>query len=350
MRSAILECADDASLIRSKPYHESPPCYRFFVTATVLSTAHLPIDLAPLLSGYRYRSLQEGAYAREDLEEHIAEAVGLISLLSVRVDAKLMDAAPNLKVIANYAVGYDNVDIAAATERGIVVANTPDVLTEATADFAFSLMAAAMRRLGEGERLVRSGSWKGWSPTLLLGQPIFGQALGVVGAGRIGVAMLRRGKGFGMSLRYSGRSRSAEAEALGAQYCELEELLTQSDAVSLHCPLNDGTRALIDREALGKMKATAVLVNTARGGCVDAEALAEALRSKQIAAAGLDVFDDEPAVPECLLACDTAVLAPHLGSSTREARTAMARICADAVKAVLAGNRAPTALNPEVCQ
>lgn len=318
------------------------------MTATVLSTAHLPIDIGPMLGGHSYFAPSEGELTRAELLERLVDVQGLVTLLSAAVDEALFDAAPKLKVVANYAVGYDNVNVAAATERGIVVTNTPDVLTEATADFAFALLMAATRRLGEGERLVRSGGWQGWSPTLFLGQPVYGQTLGVVGAGRIGQAMLRRGKGFGMSLCYSGPRRSAGADTLGARHCDLEELLEVSDAVSLHCPLNASTRHQIDAAALARMKSTAVLVNTARGGCVDTTALVAALREGSIAGAGLDVFEDEPAVPAGLLACETAVLAPHLGSATHAAREGMAAICADAIRRVLAGESAPTALNPEV--
>jgi glyoxylate reductase len=318
------------------------------VTASVLSTAHLPVDVGPLLGGYKYCEPESGEFSRGEILSRLGDVQGLISLLNVSVDEELFDAAPNLKIVANYAVGYDNVDIAAATKRGIVVTNTPDVLTEATADFAFALLMSATRRLGEGERLVRGGDWKGWSPTLLLGQPVYGQTLGVIGAGRIGQAMLRRGKGFGMSLLYSGPRSAAGADALGARYCELEELLAESDAVSLHCPLNASTQHQIDAAALARMKATAVLINTARGGCVDTQALVDALSEGVIAGAGLDVFEDEPAVPQSLLECETAVLAPHLGSATHVARAGMAAICADAIRKVLAGESAPTALNPEV--
>ncbi|MCP4444801.1 MAG: D-glycerate dehydrogenase [Myxococcales bacterium] len=331
----------------AKPYHGATSCYRFSVTATVLSTAHLPIDIGPYLGGLDYFEPSSGELARCEILEEIRGARALISLLSVRVDEELLDAAPNLKVVANYAVGYDNVDVAAASERGIIVTNTPDVLTEATADFAFALLMASARRLGEGERLLRCGAWMGWLPTLLLGQPIHGRCLGVVGAGRIGQAMLRRGRGFGMPLLYSGPRPVAQAEALGARRCSTEELLASSDFVSLHCPLNRETRHLIDAEALSRMKESAVLVNTSRGGCVDSEALARALKAGLIAGAGLDVFEGEPGIPASLLECEAAVLAPHIGSATHEARQGMARICAEAVAAVLSGKLATTALNPE---
>ncbi len=346
MHSALRSGKTRTAVIRPKRYHAGHPCYRFFVTATVLSTAHLPIDLGPLLGALSYWEPASGQLGRDELLSRLADVEGLITLLNVRVDDELFDAAPRLKVVANYAVGYDNVDVASATRRGIVVTNTPDVLTDATADFAFALLMAAARRMGQGERLVRSAAWEGWSPNLLLGQQIYGQALGVIGAGRIGLAMLRRGSGFGMTLRYSGPRPVAEAESMGARHCPTEELLEQSDFVSLHCPLNESTHHMIDHDALERMKNHAILVNTARGGCVDQHALAASLAAGGIAGAGLDVFEGEPAVPASLLACETAVLAPHIGSATHQARGQMATTCANAVVAVLAGRPAPTALNP----
>lgn len=317
------------------------------MTATVLSTAQLPIDLAPLLGELGYWA-PLAKLGRAELLAKLGKVRALISLLDVEVDEELLDAAPDLLVVANYAVGLDNVDVAAATKRGVVVTNTPDVLTEATADLAFALLMAAARRLGEGERLVRSGGWEGWAPRLLVGQPIHGQCIGVIGAGRIGCAMLRRAKGFGMSLLYSGPSRRAFADALGARHVAMEELLAESDFVSLHCPLQEGTRHLMNTEAFVGMKPSAILVNTARGGCVDTEALTHALANGYIAGAGLDVFEQEPVLPASLLACEKVVLSPHVGSATVQARGDMARICADAVVSVLGGRLPTTAINPEV--
>ncbi len=276
------------------------------------------------------------------------DAAGLIPLLSVAVDEAFLQKAPKLKIIANYAVGYDNIDLQAATRRGIVVTNTPDVLTNATADLAFALLLSAARRLGEAERLLRAGQWRGWQPNLLLGQELSGKTLGIVGAGRIGRAMLRRARGFDMQLRYTSPSRSPQAEELGAQQIDLQDLLRESDFLSLHCPLNASTANILDKDAFEIMKSSAVIVNTARGGCVDASALAYAIKNGEIAGAGLDVFEQEPAVASCLLASERIVLAPHIGSATAYARGRMTEICARAVRDVLSGVCPPTALNPQV--
>jgi glyoxylate reductase len=274
-------------------------------------------------------------------------AEGLISLLNVRVDDELLRAAKDLKVVANFAVGYDNIDVARATELGIIVSNTPEVLTNATADFAFALILASARRLGEGERMLRAGQWQGWAPGLLLGSELCGATIGVVGAGRIGCAVLQRAQGFGMKLCYAGPRQVAAAEAMGATHLDVDKLFAQSDVVSLHCPLTDDTRHLVNRERLGKMKSSALLINTARGACVDHEALADALESGALAGAGLDVFEDEPQVPARLLACARAVLAPHMASATTSARGKMAEICARAIRDVLSGECPTTAINPE---
>ncbi|HEU5056381.1 MAG TPA: D-glycerate dehydrogenase [Kofleriaceae bacterium] len=309
-------------------------------------SAALPIDIRPILGpGVALHIPPRGSFTRGELVAALREADALISLLDVAVDAALLAAAPRLKVVANHAVGYDNVDVAAATGRGIVVTNTPDVLTDATADFTFALILAAARRLGEGEVLARSGAWTGWAPDQLLGQSIAGRTLGVVGFGRIGQAVARRAAGFAMKVLYTS---PREAGAPGARRVELAELLAESDVVTLHCPLTPATRHIIDAGALERMKPTAVLVNTARGPCVDEEALAAALERGTIAAAGLDVFENEPSIHPALLASRKVVLAPHLGSATLEARGGMARLCAEAVAAVLAGRRPAHPVNPEV--
>lgn len=276
---------------------------------------------------------------RPELLAAVGGAHALITLLSDRVDEELLEAAgAQLEVVANYAVGHDNIDLAACRTRGVKVANTPDVLTAATADFAFALLLAAARRMIEGDTLVRSGEWTGWQPRQLLGAQVTGARLGIVGMGRIGAAVARRARGFELDVVYHNRSRDEEAERqTGARWVELDELLQSSDFVSLHCPLTPQTHHLIDAAALAKMRPTAVLVNTARGPVVDEAALAEALASGQLAAAGLDVFEDEPAVNPRLVGLPNVVLSPHLGSATLETRTAMARLCAQAVTAVLAG-------------
>src|SRR3712207_6588339 len=253
------------------------------------------------------------------------------------MDAEFMAAAgDNLKVIANMAVGYDNVDLEAANERGIVVTNTPEVLNETTADTAFMLMLAASRRLGEGERIVRSGRWEAWGPKMLLGPDVWGKKLGIVGFGRIGQALARRARGFDMEILYSARSRREEAEReLDARYLELDVLLEECDFLSLHTPLTEETTHLIGAEELGRMKIEAVLVNTSRGPVVDEAALAEALAEQRIFAAGLDVYENEPEVHPKLLELENVVLAPHIGSASIETRDRMAVLAAENIVAVL---------------
>ena len=307
------------------------------------------MDVTPALGdAIEYRAPLQGHLDRPALLGAVVPADALISLLSDRVDRELLDAGPRLRVVANFAVGYDNVDVAEATRRGVVVTNTPDVLTEATADFAFALLLAAARRLIEGHHLVASGAWQGWAPGQLLGADVFGRTLGIIGLGRIGQAVARRAAGFSMDIIYTGRGPVAGARALGARFVDVDTLLAESDFVTLHCPLTDDTRDIIGPSALAAMKPTAVLVNTARGGCVDELALAEALETGEIGAAGLDVFAKEPAVTPRLRACDRLVLAPHAGSATTTARLRMAQICVNAVRSVLEGRRPATPVNPEV--
>ena len=281
---------------------------------------------------------------REALLRRVAGADAVVSLLTERIDAELLDAAgPQLQVVANVAVGYDNIDVPACTERGVVPTNTPGVLTEATADIAFGLILMATRRLGEGERLIRSGQdWK-WGMFFLLGSSLQGKTLGVVGMGAIGQATARRAKAFGMEIVYRSRSEidPGFAAELGARRVDLDELLSVSDVVSLHCPYGHATHHLIGAEQLAAMKDSAYLVNTARGPIVDEAALASALREGRIAGAGMDVFEHEPQVHPELLELDNVVLVPHLGSATGETRTALAVLAAENVLAVLAGERPP---------
>jgi glyoxylate reductase len=265
----------------------------------------------------------------------------LVTLVTDRIDAALLERAPRVRIVANVAVGVDNIDLDACRARHVVVTNTPGVLTEATADLAFGLLLAAARRIAEGDRLVRRGAFRSWTPSFLLGARVHGATLGLVGLGRIGQAMARRAHGFGMHLVYSQRAPvSLELErALGATFVPLDELFERADLVSLHCPLTPDTRHLVNAERLARMKPEAVLVNTARGGCVDESALAEALEHGPLGAAGLDVFEGEPRVHPRLLASERVVLAPHIGSADRPTREAMARMAADNVLAVLAGER-----------
>jgi glyoxylate reductase len=302
-----------------------------------VSTSSLPIDLAGQVAA-RFPG------ARVDVPQQwigiesvdLSDADALVCLLMDRIDGAVLARAPKLRVVANCAVGYDNVDLAAATAVGVAVTNTPDVLTEATAELAFALMLAAARRLPEGERLVRSGTWEGWRLDQLLGVQLLGKTLGIIGMGRIGQAMARRAEAFGMRVIHADAGQP------------VEPVFEQADVVSLHCPLTPQTRHLVDRARLARMKPTAILVNTARGGCVDAGALAEALTEGRIFAAGLDVFEGEPEIDQRLLAAPRLVLAPHIGSATTEARTSMAQLCADGVLAVLSGERPANLVNKEV--
>lgn len=277
--------------------------------------------------------------SRDALLERVRGVEGILSMLTERIDAEVMDAAgPQLKVISNYAVGYDNVDIPAATARGIPVGHTPGVLTETTADFAFALLMAAARRLVEADAFVRAGRWKTWEPQRLLGVDIYGATLGLVGLGRIGRAVARRALGFGMRVLYYDPAVPPEDAPAGCSPAALDTLLRQADFISLHVPLTPQTRRLIDAAAFAKMKPTAVLVNTARGPVVDPQALYEALSSRRIFAAALDVTDPEPIPPDSpLLQLDNLVIAPHIGSASRATRGKMARIAAENLLAGLRG-------------
>ena len=313
----------------------------------VFVTRPLPAPGIGLLSdsGFEVRSNPEDRpLSREELLAGVREADALVCMLSDRIDRELLDSAPMLKVVANYAVGYDNIDVGAARKRGIEVTNTPGVLTEATADLAWALLLAAARNLGAGERMVRAGEWTGWGPMQLLGEPLQGRTLGIVGMGAIGQAVARRGKGFGMEIVYFNRNRLApDIEAsLGAEFVSFEELLRRSDFLSLHAPLNEHSRHLFNQQTFQLMKSTAVLVNTARGALIDEVELVAALRDGRLAAAGLDVYEFEPKITEGLLGLDNVVLAPHLGSASTLARGDMVRLCCENVIAVLAGRPAVT--------
>lgn len=277
-------------------------------------------------------------------DRQLATADAAVTLLTDRVDERFLAAAPNLRVVANVAVGYNNIDVPACRARGVEVTNTPDVLTDATADLAMGLVLMCTRRLGEGERLIRSGEpWK-WGMFMMLGSGLQGGQLGIVGMGAIGEALAVRAKAFGMSIVYHNRRPVAAAtEArLGARAVDLHELLESSDVVSLNCPYTEATHHLIDDDALARMRPSAHLVNTARGPIVDEAALVDALRDGRIAGAGLDVFEHEPDVHPGLLGLDNVVLIPHLGSATVETRSAMASLAARNVLEVLAGRAALT--------
>jgi glyoxylate reductase len=299
----------------------------------LLSERGFPPDVSP----------HDRPLGREELLEAVKGRAALLTQLVDRIDAQVLDAAgPVLKVVANYAVGYDNIDVAAARARGVVVTNTPDVLTDATAELAWSLLLAAARRVPEGHEMTRDGGFKGWAPLLLLGRGVTGKTLGVAGAGRIGRAFARMSKGFGMKVLYWSRRPSEELEReTGARRVDLETLLKESDYVSLHVPLTADTRHLIGARELAWMKPTAVLVNTARGPVVDEGALVAALESRRIFAAGLDVYEKEPALHPGLAGLPNVVLAPHTGSATVESRDRMSLLAAENLALVLQG-RPPT--------
>jgi lactate dehydrogenase-like 2-hydroxyacid dehydrogenase len=289
---------------------------------------------------------------RDELLRRIAGCDGVLTLLTDRVDAAFLDAAgPGLKVVSNYAVGFDNVDVPECTRRGIPVGNTPGVLTDTTADLAWALLMAAARRLPEGDQYVRAGRWRTWGPLLLLGPDVHGATLGLVGFGRIGQAVARRAGGFGMTILYHDVARVPEEveHELDATYVPLEELLGRADFVSLHVNLTPETRQLVDRDALRRMKPTAILVNTSRGPVVDTDALVEALRNGEIAAAALDVTDPEPLPADHpLIAHDNCLVVPHIASASPATRGRMAEMAAANLLAGVRGERLPTPVNPEV--
>ena len=287
---------------------------------------------------------------RTELLDRVAGKVGLVAMLTDRVDGELLDrAGPRLRVVANFAVGHDNLDLEACTARGVLATNTPDVVTEATADLAWALLLASARRVAGGDRFLRARRPWVWGPEFFLGFEVHGKTLGVVGLGRIGRAVVRRAAGFGMPVVYTARQRlppDREA-ALGVAWRELDQLLAEADFVTIHTGLSEATRHLIGAGQLARMKPTAVLVNTARGPIVDEAALAAALRAGELGAAGLDVFEREPEVHPDLLGLDNVTVVPHLGTATPETRVAMGMTAADNLLAALEGRRPPNLLNPE---
>ena len=275
---------------------------------------------------------------QQELLRGTKNADALLCMLTDPVTKKVVESMQQCKVISTYAVGYNNIDVATATEKGITVTNTPGVLTDATADIAFGLLLAAARLFIPGDKMTRDGKFIGWDPMLLLGKPVAGKTLGIIGAGRIGSAMAARGAGFGMKILYYSRTRKPQLERrLKARKAGLQPLLKQSDFISLHCPLTPKTHHLLGKKELKLMKPSAVLINTARGEIVDEKALAKALRKKEIFAAGLDVYEREPKVERSLLSLPNVVLLPHLGSGTDETREEMARIAARNIIGVLEG-------------
>jgi glyoxylate reductase len=319
----------------------------------VLVTRLLPAPVMEWLNERCDITLHEGpeAIPRDRLLRDVAGKLGAITLLTDRVDDEFLDAAGDqLVIVANYAVGFDNIDVPACSARGVLASNTPDVLTETTADLAWSLMMAAGRRIAEGDRFLRSRTPWVWGPEMMLGQDLHHKTLGIVGFGRIGHAMARRARGFGMKVIYFDVYRPPREleEELGAEYRALEDLLQEADFITLHTNLSAETRHLINEERLKRMKPTAVLVNTSRGPVIDEAALAEALKKGEIFAAGLDVFEREPEVHPGLLEAENAVIIPHLGSATVDTRRAMGMLAAENLVAALEGRMAPTLINPDV--
>ena len=287
---------------------------------------------------------------RDVLEREITDVEGLYCLLTDQVDEALLERAPRLKIVSNMAAGYNNIDVEAATRRGIMVTNTPDVLTETTADLTFALLMATARRLLEASEYLRSGEWRTWSPMLLTGQDVFGSTLGIIGMGRIGEALVRRAKGFNMNVLYYNRTRKPETEeAYGIRYTDMKELLSMSDFVCVMIPYSPQTHDLIGAVELRRMKPTAVLINTARGGIVNEDALYEALRDGIIWAAGLDVFEHEPVVPDHpLLTLPNLVSLPHIGSASVATRMKMASLAANHLIDAIGGHRPAHLVNPIV--
>ena len=287
------------------------------------------------------------ALTREEFLESVHGRDGLLCLLTETIDDEALDAANGIRGVANYAVGYNNIHVDACTRRGVPVSNTPGVLTDTTADLAWALMFAVARRVVEGHLMVSEGRFTGWGPLMMLGSEITGKTLGIVGGGRIGTATAARAAGFRMNVRYTSRNRNAEIESLGAHYSTLDDLLRESDYVSIHVPLNRETTHLIGARELALMKPGAFLINTARGPIVDEKALVAALKERRIAGAGLDVFEREPELEPGLAELDNVVLLPHVGSATVETRIKMGNTAAINLIAMLKGEDPPNCVNPE---
>jgi len=318
----------------------------------VLVTRGVPEPVrARLAGGCRLEVWEgEGVMPRAELLDRVAGKAGLLAMLTDRVDAELLDrAGPGLLVVANFAVGYDNLDLDACTARGVLATNTPDVVTEATADMTWALLLAAARRVAEGDRFLRARRPWVWGPEFFLGFEVHGRTLGVIGLGRIGRAVARRAAGFAMPVVYTAGHRlpPEEEAALGVAWRELDELLAEADFVTVHTGLSPATRHLIGAERLARMKPTAVLVNTARGPIVDEAALVAALRAGELGAAGLDVFEREPELHPGLLELDNVTVAPHLGTATLATRVAMGMAAAGNLLAAVEGRRPPNLLNPD---
>ncbi|HIE05208.1 MAG TPA: D-glycerate dehydrogenase [bacterium (Candidatus Stahlbacteria)] len=309
---------------------------RILLYAPIPGMEELKGDLEPVVLNHP---------SRDEVIERLKGCVGFIPLLSFKVDRQIIDAGEELKVIANYAVGYDNIDVSYATEKRIYILNTPDVLTRATAELTWALIFATGRRLIEGDLMVREERFTGWQPDLLLGLELKGSTLGIVGAGRIGSEVAKIGIGLGLKVIYYDKKQRPGLERMNIRYSPLEDLLRTADIVSLHLPLTPETRQMIDQKRLSRLKEGAILINTGRGPLVDETALIKILRQGRIRA-GLDVYEQEPSVPEGLRELDNVVLLPHIGSATKRARFGMAKLCFDGIRKVLQGEIPSNCLNP----
>jgi glyoxylate reductase len=320
----------------------------------VFATGPLPKPVKEKLARFADLKLWEEptAISDEELLEQIKDRTAVVCLLGDKISAEVMDAAPELKLVANVAVGFDNVDLVHAQKRGILVVNTPGVLDNATADLAFGLLLACARRIVEADQYVREHQWQGWRTDLLLGTDLSGKTLGIVGMGRIGEAMGRRALGFGMKIIYTRKGNEEKDHRLnrelGARRVSLPELISSSDVISIHSPLNHETRHLIGKVELSRVRKHCILINTARGAVVDQKALIAALQDGKLAGAGLDVFEDEPQVPDELIALKNVVLVPHIGSATNETRVAMAQLAVEGLIAAFTERMPENIVNKDV--
>ncbi|RME84691.1 MAG: D-glycerate dehydrogenase, partial [Planctomycetota bacterium] len=320
----------------------------------VYVTRKLPEKALKMLDGKVEWSVnpEDRVLTKEELIQNGKDCDGILCLLTDPIDQEIMEKCPKVKIFSNYAVGYNNIDVEEATRRGIMVTNTPGVLTETTADFAFALLMAIARRIVEADHFLRAGKFKGWAPMLFLGQDVHNRTLGILGMGRIGQAVARKGRfGFNMNILYYDAHRNEKVEKeLDANFCSPEELFAQSDFVSIHLPLTKETHHFVNADLLGRMKETACLINTARGPIVDEEALVKVLKEKKIFGAALDVFEKEPEVHPGLLDLENVILVPHLASASVETRTKMAVMAVENLLAGLEGKRPPCIVNPEVLE
>jgi len=316
----------------------------------VFITRFLPDDwLTPLKGVVEYKVSNENLpLPQEALMKELKWADGAITMLSDKIDKKILENTPNLKIIANYAVGYDNIDIDTATKRGILITNTPDVLTNATAELTLTLMFSIGRRIIESDRFTREGRYEGWYPTLFLGKEFQGKTVGIIGAGRIGLAVAKKCKALGMNIIYYSRRIKQDMELLDAEFLPFDEVLKRADIISIHLPLNQETHHLFNKEKLGLMKKDAILINTGRGPIIDESALVEILKDKNIYGAGLDVYEYEPGITRELLSLPNVVLTPHIGSATYETRKNMAVLAAQNISAFFKEKMPPNPVNPDV--